>query len=128
MTKRILLVEDDEDSLLLMSDILEILMGQDVVVAKDGIEAIRMAQAHQPDLILMDLNLPMLDGWQATRSLKDHEMFRNVPILALTANAMVGDRERTLEAGFDDYFPKPIDVDAFIAFLQPYLNSKGVAG
>lgn len=97
-------------------------MGQTVLTAMDGHQAIQMVQKHNPDIILMDLTLPKLSGWEATRSLRSIEAFRHIPILALTAHVMVGDRERALEAGCDDYFPKPIDVDAFIKFLEPYVN------
>ena len=121
MPKRILVVEDEADNMALFIDILEALLGHEVLVAVDGHEAIRMAHEHHPDLILMDMGLPKLDGWQATRSLKSTAEFRNTPILAITAHAMVGDRERALKAGCDGYFPKPIDIDALIEFLQPYL-------
>jgi CheY-like chemotaxis protein len=125
MPKRILLVEDEESNLSLTVDILTMILGQEVATAMDGIEAIRMAQEFHPDLILMDLNLPKLDGYEATRTLKAKRAFKDTPIIALTAYAMVGDRERALEAGCDDHFPKPIDVDAFIEFMQPYLREEG---
>lgn len=122
MPKRILIVEDEEIVRSLLADILELMLGQEVATASDGIEAIRLAHEYRPDLIVMDLNLPKLDGWEATRSLKGTEAFRNTPILALTAHTMVGDRELALDAGCDDYFPKPIDVDKFVLFLAPYLH------
>jgi CheY-like chemotaxis protein len=96
---------------------------QDIVCARDGHEGIRLAYEHQPDLILMDLSLPKLNGWEVTRSLKSNPRFQQVPILALTAHAMVGDREKALEAGCDDYFAKPIEVDEFLRFLRPYLHA-----
>jgi two-component system cell cycle response regulator DivK len=120
--KRVLLVEDEEHILHLLTDLLTITLDQEVLTATDGIEAIRMAQEHRPDLILMNLTLPKLDGWEATRSLKANDELRHIPILAITAHTMVGDRERALEAGCDDYFAKPIDVDAFVEFLRPYLQ------
>jgi two-component system cell cycle response regulator DivK len=120
--KRVLLVEDEEHILHLLTDLLAITLGQEVLTATDGIEAIRMAQEHRPDLILMNLTLPKLDGWEAARALKANDELRHIPILAITAHTMVGDRERALEAGCDDYFAKPIDVDAFVEFLQPYLQ------
>lgn len=125
MPKRILLVEDEEVNRALFVDILEVMLAQEVLIAKDGLEAILMAHEHRPDLILMDLTLPKLDGWQATRSLRSTDAFRDTPILAITAHTMVGDRERALEAGCDDHFSKPIDLDAFIKFLQPYLQEDG---
>lgn len=122
MTKHILIVEDEDDNLVVLTDILRFLLNQDhLLIARNGHEAIKMAYEHQPDLILMDLTLPKLSGWEAARSLKSDERFHQTPILALTAHAMTEDRHRALEAGCDDYFTKPIDVDAFIKFLQPYL-------
>jgi two-component system cell cycle response regulator DivK len=122
MPKRILLVEDDENNAALMGDLLATMLGHEVVVAGDGAEAIRLAHEHLPDLILLDLNLPKLSGWEAARSLKASEACRHIPILAVTAHSMLGDREHALEAGCDDYYAKPVDVDAFIAFLEPYLS------
>ena len=120
---RILIVEDEQANIALLKDILEHLLGQkDYLIARDGHEAIRMAYEHNPDLILMDLTLPKLSGWDATRSLKNDTKFRDTPIIALTAHAMVGDRERALELGCDDYFAKPIQVDKFVRFLTPYLS------
>lgn len=122
MGKQILLVEDDITILSLIKDILELMLGHEVAIATNGFDAIRLAKENQPDLILMDLSLPQLDGWEATRSLKSLPAFSNVPVLAVTAHSMVGDRERALDAGCDDYFPKPIEVSEFIEFLSPYLE------
>lgn len=127
MPKRILIVEDDENTLASLSDILELILGQEVIAARDGLEAIRIADAQRPDLILMDLNLPKLDGLEATRSLKSNESLRHIPILAVTAHSMVGDRERALAAGCDGYFSKPIEVNAFIDFLEPYVQEGEVS-
>jgi CheY-like chemotaxis protein len=77
-----------------------------------------------PDLILMDLNLPKMNGWDATRSLKSNPRFERVPILAITADTMLGDRERALKAGCNDYYAKPIEVDEFIHFMRPYLSDR----
>ncbi|MGD8622037.1 MAG: response regulator, partial [Anaerolineales bacterium] len=115
---RILIVEDEEANIAVIQQILELLLGiDDIYSARDGHEGIRLAYECQPDLILMDLSLPKLNGWEVTRSLKSNPRFKEVPILALTAHAMVGDREKALEAGCDDYFAKPIEVDEFITFL-----------
>ena len=120
---RILIVEDEQANIMLLQDILEYLLAQsNFLIARDGHEAIRMAYQYEPDLILMDLTLPKLSGWDATRSLKNDKRFQDTPILALTAHAMVGDRERALEAGCDDYFAKPIEVDKFVGFVTPYLE------
>lgn len=122
MAKRILIVEDEDDNLLLVVHILKYVLGQqDVVVARDGLEAIRMAYDLHPDIILMDLTLPNLDGWEATRSLRNDQQFRSTLIVALTAHAMTGDREQALRAGCNTYLSKPIDVDQFIEVIEPYL-------
>lgn len=123
MAKRILLVENEETLRLLLTDLLEIILGLDVMAATDGIEAIRTAHEYKPDLILMDLDLPRLDGWETTRALKNTEEFHNTPIAAITAHTMVGDRERALASGCDDYFPKPLDIDALVDFIQTNLSS-----
>ena len=120
--RRILIVEDEEANIAVVRNILEIMLDQDdVIVARDGHEGIKLAYEHDPEIILMDLSLPKLDGWEVARSLKSNPRFKKVPILALTAHAMVGDREKALEAGCDDYYAKPIEVDEFIRFMRPYL-------
>jgi CheY-like chemotaxis protein len=122
--RRILIVEDEEANIAVVRSILEIMLDQDdVLVARDGHEGIKLAYEHDPEIILMDLSLPKLDGWEVARSLKSNPRFKKVPILALTAHAMVGDREKALEAGCDDYYAKPIDVDEFIGFMRPYLTA-----
>ncbi|HEX7074137.1 MAG TPA: response regulator [Hyphomicrobiaceae bacterium] len=106
---KILLVEDNETNRDMLSRRL-IRKGFDVVMAEDGEQAVRMAASENPDLILMDMSLPVLDGWEATRRVKSAEGTRSIPIIALTAHAMAGDRERALEAGCDDYDTKPIEL------------------
>ncbi|MFA9404776.1 MAG: response regulator [Anaerolineales bacterium] len=121
--KRILLVEDEQGNIDVVQNILELMFNQHtLLIARDGHEAIKLAYEEKPDLILMDLGIPKLDGWEVTRSLKSNENFRDTPILAVTAHAMVGDRERALKAGCDDYFTKPIEVDEFVDFMRPYLT------
>jgi two-component system cell cycle response regulator DivK len=128
MPKRILIVEDEDDNLLLVVHILKFILGQqDILVARDGTEAIRMAYESHPDIILMDLTLPKLDGWEATRSLRNDQQFRSTPIVALTAHAMTGDREQAMKAGCDTYLTKPIDVDLFIKVIEPYLSGEETA-
>ncbi|TET30869.1 MAG: response regulator [Anaerolineales bacterium] len=123
--RRILIVEDEEANIAVVRNILEIMLDQDdLLVARDGHEGIKMAYEHDPEIILMDLSLPKLDGWEVVRSLKSNHRFKKVPILALTAHAMVGDREKALEAGCDDYYAKPIEVDEFIHFMRPYLTAR----
>jgi two-component system cell cycle response regulator DivK len=122
--KRILLVEDEQGNIDVVQNILELMFNQHtLLIARDGHEAIKLAYEEKPDLILMDLGIPKLDGWEVTRSLKSNDNFQDTPILAVTAHAMVGDRERALKAGCDDYFTKPIEVDEFVDFMRPYLNA-----
>ena len=123
MSKRILIVEDEDDNLGAITDIFLFILKQEALTfARDGHEAIRKVYEMRPDLILLDLSIPKLSGWEVARSLKSDPILQNVPILALTAHAMVGDREKAMAAGCDAYFTKPIDIDAFIAFVQPYLS------
>lgn len=125
MSKRILIVEDEDDNLLLVVHILKYVLGQqDILIARDGLEAIRLAYDSHPDIILMDLTLPKLDGWEATRSLRSDQQFQSTPILALTAHAMIGDREQALEAGCNTYLAKPLDIDQFIKIIEPYLSDE----
>ena len=106
---RILVVEDNRDNMMLISDLLQTLEYV-VIQAGDGKTGVALAEAEQPDLILMDLSLPVMDGWTATRHIKSNPALEHIPIIALTAHAMVGDRERALAAGCDDYLAKPIDL------------------
>ena len=109
MPKRILVVEDNADNRVLITDVLTA-MNYEVLVAGDGEEGVEKAQAEVPDLILMDLSLPKMDGWTASRAIKANATLAHIPIIALTAHAMVGDREKALGAGCDDYISKPIDL------------------
>lgn len=123
MSKRILVVEDEEDNLTLLIHILKYVLGQEeIIVAKTGREAMLKAYEEEPDIILMDITIPELDGLEATRSLKTDGKFSNIPILAITAHAMVGDRETAMKAGCDGYISKPLNIDEFIAFMRPYLT------
>jgi len=105
---KILLVEDNELNRDMLSRRLQ-RSGFEVVTAVDGREGLELANAQAPDLILMDISLPILDGWEATSSLKESSATKAIPVIALTAHAMAGDRERSLEAGFNDYDTKPVD-------------------
>jgi CheY-like chemotaxis protein len=123
--KKILIVEDDEQNVAVLQNVLELLLAQEeILVARDGHEAIRMAYEHEPEVVLMDLSLPKLSGWEVTKSLRSNPRFRHVPILALTAHAMVGDRDKALAAGCDDYLAKPIEIDEFVRFVRPYLAER----
>lgn len=105
---KILLVEDNETNRDMLSRRL-IRKGYEVVMAEDGEQAVQMAAAENPDIILMDMSLPVIDGWEATRRVKAGESTRGIPVIALTAHAMAGDREKALDAGCDDYDTKPIE-------------------
>ncbi|MBC8026459.1 MAG: response regulator [Steroidobacteraceae bacterium] len=98
--------------------------GYDVALAVDGMQGIEVAGSAQPDLILMDMSLPVLDGWEATRRLKSAPQTRQIPIIGLTAHAMAGDRERALNAGCDEYDTKPIEFERLIGKIEALLPSK----
>ncbi len=121
MGGRILVVEDNPDNRILITDILTSL-DYEVLVAIDGAEGIEKASAENPDLILMDLSLPQMDGWTAARHIKARPDLQHIKLIALTAHAMVGDREKALEAGFDDYVSKPIDLRELAGKLTQYLG------
>lgn len=106
--KRILYIEDNPQNMRLVGKILKV-NGYDMVGALSGLEGVELAIAQKPDLILMDINLPDIDGMEATRRIKAVQSLAHVPVIALTAAAMRGDRERILNAGCDDYLQKPID-------------------
>ncbi len=116
----ILIIEDNADNRTLIRDLLGA-MDYVVIEATDGVEGIEKAFEKAPDLILMDLSLPRKDGWTATRELKAHPDVSHIPIIALTAHAMVGDRERALEAGCDDYVSKPINLSELLEKIQRLL-------
>lgn len=117
---KILLVEDNELNRDMLSRRL-LRRGFEVVMAFDGPNALRMAESARPDLILMDLSLPIMDGWEATRRLKADTAMREIPVIALTAHAMEGDRQRAMEAGCDDFDTKPIDLERLLAKIEGLL-------
>jgi two-component system cell cycle response regulator DivK len=118
---KILLVEDNEMNRDMLSRRL-IRKGFDVVMAVDGEQAVALAQSELPDLILMDMSLPVVDGWEATRRVKATAVTSNIPIIALTAHAMSGDREKTLNAGCDDYDTKPIEMPRLLEKIETLLR------
>ena len=118
---KILLVEDNEMNRDMLSRRL-IKKGYEVVMALDGEQALEMARAEAPDLILMDISLPGLDGWEATRRLKAMPETQTIPIIALTAHAMAGDREKCLEAGCDDYDTKPVEFPRLLGKIEGLLT------
>jgi CheY-like chemotaxis protein len=120
-TKRILVVEDNRDNMTLIVDVLSSL-DYDVLQAVDGEEGLELADKEKPHLILMDLSLPRMDGWTATRHIKASATLKMIPVIALTAHAMIGDKERAMEAGCDDYLSKPIDLGELAKKLKQYLG------
>lgn len=121
--KKILIVEDDEKNLYLARFILEE-EGYEVIEARDGLEALDKVSKETPDLILMDMQLPKLDGYEATRRIKADERLAKIPVIALTAYAMKGDREKTLEAGCSGYIEKPIDPETIIAQIKQVIGQE----
>jgi len=124
--EKILYIEDDFRNRLLVQRILTA-YGYNVVEAETGKEGMRLAKEITPDLILMDINLPEMDGYEATALLKKVDALADVPIIAMTANVMKGDREKTLEAGCDGYIQKPIDVDQLPDQIEEFLAARGKA-
>ena len=120
---KILLVEDNEDNRDMLVRRLE-RRGYEVVVAVDGASGVEMAVSETPDLILMDMGLPILDGWQATRLIRHLPQLQMVPIIGLSANAMTGDREKGLAAGCDDYDIKPVEMDRLLGKIAALLNNE----
>ena len=120
---KILLVEDNEMNRDMLSRRL-IKQGFEMVIAVDGEQAVDLARSEAPDLILMDISLPGLDGWEATRLLKAMPETRSIPIIALTAHAMAGDREKSLAAGCNDYDTKPIDFRRLVEKIQGFLSKE----
>ena len=123
----ILIIEDNRRNMLLIRDLLQ-MQGFRTLEAFDGEEGIARAKAQRPDLILMDLQLPGMDGLTATRLLRQDPVTAGIPVVALTAHAMKGDRERALQAGCNGYIPKPIDTRRFLAQIQGFLRGAAKPG
>ena len=125
MTRRqILVVEDNERNMRLFCDVLQA-SGYRTLEATTGEQAVELVFEHRPDLVLMDIQLPDIDGIEALGRLRADERFASVPVVALTAQAMEGDRERFLAAGFDGYLSKPVDIAEFVATVQRYCEESG---
>jgi CheY-like chemotaxis protein len=122
---RILIVEDNEENRDALSRRLK-RRGYDVVIATDGVQGVAMARAEKPDLILMDMNLPELDGWEATRQVKAAPESQAVPVIALTAHALSGDRERALAVGCADYHTKPVELPRLLEQIESILKAGAV--
>src|SRR5476649_1053978 len=121
---KLLLVEDNEMSRDMLSRRL-IRRGYEVAIAIDGAQGLEMASTEKPDLVLMDLSLPVIDGWEATRRIKAAQETRHLPVIGLTAHAMAGDREKALDAGCDDYDSKPIELERLLKKVEALLQSAG---
>jgi len=123
---KILLVEDNEMNRDMLSRRLE-RRGYTVVMAVDGQQGVDMARSEQPDLILLDMSLPVIDGWEAARQIKSDEATRAIPLIALTAHAMAGDKEKALQAGCDEYDTKPVELPRLLGKIQALLDKKTAA-
>jgi CheY-like chemotaxis protein len=121
---RILYVEDNDDNVYMLKMRFELLDGFQMLSATDGESGCAMAAAEQPDLILMDLDLPVVNGWEATRRLKRDQATKHIPIIALTAHAMSGSREKALAAGCDEFDTKPIDFERLLQKINSMLPDK----
>jgi CheY-like chemotaxis protein len=117
---KILYVEDNEDNIFMLTNRLE-RKGYEIIVAKDGAQGVKMTRRESPNLILMDLGLPVLDGWEAIRQLKTASETSAIPIIALTAHAMAADRERAFDAGCDDFDTKPVDLPRLLRKIEKLL-------
>jgi CheY-like chemotaxis protein len=126
MKARVLVVEDQPENLHLMTYLLHA-FGYDTVTARDGKEGVEQALRVQPDLVVMDLQMPVMDGYAAASALKSDSGLRDIPLVAVTAYAMVGDHERIIAAGFDGYITKPIDPETFVRRLEAFLAAHGPA-
>jgi two-component system, cell cycle response regulator DivK len=120
---KILLVEDNDTNRDMLSRRLA-RRGYELIIAVDGAEGLAMAQAEAPDLILMDMSLPVLDGWEVTRQIKAAANTCAIPVIALTAHAMAGDREKALKAGCDEYETKPVEFQRLLSKIEALLNGK----
>ena len=121
---KVLLVEDQEDNRDMLTRRL-VKRGYEALIAVDGAEGVEKARSEAPELILMDMSLPVMDGWEATRILKSEERTRSIPIVALTAHAMSTDREEAFEAGCDAYETKPIELPRLLETMEKLLETQG---
>jgi two-component system, cell cycle response regulator DivK len=118
---KVLLVEDNEMNRDMLSRRLT-RRGFEVVFAADGQQGVDLARSEKPDIILMDMSLPVMDGWEATRRIKEDGTMRRIPVIGLTAHAMSGDREKAIEAGCDDYDSKPVEIERLLGKINRLLN------
>jgi two-component system cell cycle response regulator DivK len=121
---KVLYIEDNEDNVYMLKMRLELLGDFEVLTAEDGEKGCTMALSERPDIILMDLEMPVVDGWEATRRLKCSPRARNIPIIALSAHALAGEREKALAAGCDEFDTKPIEFDRLVATVRRLLANR----
>ncbi len=119
--KKILIVEDVEFNLDLLIQLLE--DDYELVIARDGAMSLDIAESETPDLILMDMSLPVIDGWEATRKIKANQKLRHIPVIGLSAHAMSGDRQKALDAGCNDYLTKPVDENLLAEKIEAFLKA-----
>jgi two-component system cell cycle response regulator DivK len=124
MSKKVLCIEDNKTNMLLVSRIVEA-DGYDLVRAEDGPSALEILKDFVPDVILLDVNIPGIHGLDLARMIKEDERLAQVPLIATTANVLVGDKERCLEAGCDEYLPKPLDIRQLRQVMRDYVNRNG---
>ena len=120
--KKILYVEDNEDNVYMLNRRLK-RKGFDVIIANDGLQGFEMAKTESPDIILMDLSLPVMDGWTATRKIKADEQLKHIPVIALSAHAMEEHKQSALESGCDDYDTKPVDMSRLMEKINQALET-----
>jgi CheY-like chemotaxis protein len=121
---KILYVEDNDDNIYMLQMRFEMLEGYELLLANDGVTGVEKAAAELPDVILMDIDLPVIDGWEATRRIKSNEATRHIPVIALTAHAMSGSREKALAAGCDEFDTKPIEFNRLIQKINFVLANR----
>jgi CheY-like chemotaxis protein len=121
---KVLYIEDNDDNIYMLKMRLELLNEFEVLTAEDGEKGCQMAAAERPDIVLMDLEMPGIDGWEATRRLKSNPDTRDIPVIALSAHALAGSREKALAAGCDEFDTKPVEFDRLVATLRRVLASR----
>jgi two-component system cell cycle response regulator DivK len=121
---KVLYVEDNDDNVYMLKMRLELLGDFEVLAAEDGEKGCQMAATERPDLILMDLEMPVIDGWEATRRLKSNPRTRDIPIIALSAHALAGEREKALAAGCDEFDTKPVEFERLVATMRRVLAGR----
>jgi CheY-like chemotaxis protein len=121
---KILYIEDNDDNVYMLKMRLELLGDYEVLAAENGEKGCEMAATEQPDLVLMDLEMPVVDGWEATRRLRDNPQTRDIPIIALSAHALAGEREKALAAGCNEFDTKPIEFDRLVATIRQLLERR----